>query len=116
MIGRRDLPAEIHALLLQDWRQARKAAKAFARACEDGDAVMLYRAVDSLNECVDAWGRAMPYVAKLPRVSPGSPERVPKGLDRKQDSSTFRGQSPCSPADAAPNTFFACGSHHLFFL
>jgi hypothetical protein len=42
MIERPNLPAKLRAWILQERRQAREAAKALARVCEDGNAHMLY--------------------------------------------------------------------------
>ena len=42
MIERPNLPAKFRAWILQERRQAREAAKALARVCEDGNAHMLY--------------------------------------------------------------------------
>lgn len=69
-IARSNLPAELRAQLLQERRQADVAAKAFVRACEDGDRVALYHAAVLLDESVDAWRLAMVKIARLPRVSP----------------------------------------------
>jgi hypothetical protein len=70
MIVRFSLPAKQRARLLQERREAQKAADVFARVCEEGDATRLCHAAQLLNECVDAWRPAMAKVARLSRVSP----------------------------------------------
>jgi hypothetical protein len=66
------LPPEFRARFLDDRRQARQAAEAFARICEEGQADRLSDAALWLHHCTngDAWRLAMVRVAKLPRVSP----------------------------------------------
>jgi hypothetical protein len=63
------LPPELHALVREERRRAKEAAKQFVRACSDGDPNRLYDAAGLLDENVEAWRLAMSGVAKLPRVS-----------------------------------------------
>ena len=63
------LPPELRDSLLEEERQNKQAAEAFARVCRDGDADNQYDAHLWLNECVDAWRPPMAKVAKLQSVS-----------------------------------------------
>ena len=56
MIVRFSLPVKQRARLLQERREAQKAADVFARVCEEGDATRLCYAAQSLNECVSTPG------------------------------------------------------------
>jgi hypothetical protein len=69
-IGEPEEWPEWRARLLEERRQARQAAGAFARVCEEGRADSLQEAAHWLHECVDAWRLAMVKVARLPSVTP----------------------------------------------
>jgi hypothetical protein len=63
------LPPELQDQLRAEKRERRKAASAFARLCQEGDAERLYDCAQWLDETVDGWRLAMAKVGRLPRVS-----------------------------------------------
>src|SRR3954447_26564264 len=65
----KQLPPGWRADILKKRREAKQAARVFARICEKGNADQLYDAHLLLNECIDSWRPAMAMVAKLSRVS-----------------------------------------------
>ena len=70
-VSLKTVPLEWRRERQREWREARQAAKAFARVCELGDADQLYNAHLLLNECSPvAWRLAMKNVGKLQKVSP----------------------------------------------
>jgi hypothetical protein len=64
-----DLPSYLQNYARAERSRAQLAAANFAAICAGGDANGLYNASLWLDECVDAWRRAMTKVAKLKRVS-----------------------------------------------
>ena len=56
--------------LRRERQEARAAARAFVRACEDADLRAFYFAVDALNDSVDGWRLACKAVARLDGIKP----------------------------------------------
>jgi hypothetical protein len=77
-------PPEWQAYLHEERRQAREAAKAFAKICRENRPDELDNAALWLDEKFDAWRPAMALVAKLAHVSPEIQQAfIPVWVERK---------------------------------